>query len=90
MSKPHKEIFLEAFKLGDLKAPNEYLHVGDSYELDVNPASNLNFKSILMAHKNLKETHTINENRNEKYDLIIKNKLYATDLSDLYNKIIKL
>ena len=43
-----------------------------------------------MAHKNLKETHTINENRNEKYDLIIKNKLYATDLSDLYNKIIKL
>ena len=90
-SKPDSNIFLEAYKLGELKSPNEYLHIGDNFDLDVRPALNLNFKSILMAHKNLKQTHTINNwDKSEEFQYILKNNLYATDLNNLYDKIIQI
>ncbi len=90
LSKPNKDIFLKAFKLSGLKNPNEYLHIGDSYELDIKPATNLNFKAILMRHNGSNETHTMNENKNDEYNFIIKNNLDATNLNDLLNKINKL
>jgi HAD superfamily hydrolase (TIGR01549 family) len=50
LSKPNKDIFLKAFKLSGLKNQNEYLHIGDSYDLNIKPASKLNFKTILIRH----------------------------------------
>ncbi len=63
LSKPDRNIFNEAYKLADLKSPSEFVHIGDSFDLDFKPALDLNFKSILMIHENFSETHNFNDNK---------------------------
>jgi FMN phosphatase YigB (HAD superfamily) len=73
-----------------LKSPSEFVHIGDSFDLDFKPALDLNFKSILMLHENFSETHTFNDNISKELKHVFENNLYATNLMDLYNKIITL
>ncbi len=53
------QIFLKAFQLSGLKNQNEYLHIGDSYDLNIKPASKFNFKAILIRHFGSKEIFAI-------------------------------
>lgn len=92
-SKPDKNVFLEAFRLGggekSLKS-KQYLHIGDSLDLDYKPAVNLGFRSLLMLHSNLKQTHNNLDSASQDLKNLIQNNLYANNLLDLYDKIIQL
>lgn len=83
--KPHKEIFKEAYRLGNIDKPQEYIHIGDSYELDFKPVIGLEHRAIIMLHKNYKDTHSFSGLDNQ----ILKNSnLYAENLSDLFDKLL--
>jgi HAD superfamily hydrolase (TIGR01549 family) len=85
LAKPNKEVFLKAFELGlnGSKNTGDYMHIGDSIELDYSPAKSLNFKSLLLLHDPLK-THTA------EFFKIKNENMHANDLIDLYKKIIRI
>jgi putative hydrolase of the HAD superfamily len=82
-AKPCNEIFFKAVELGlnGEEHRGNYLHVGDSMELDYRPAVALGFKAMLLVH-NI-------SNMNDMKVLKTKDKdMYANNLRDLYEKII--
>ena len=56
-SKPDKELFYMSLKKVNNK-PSESVHVGDNYNLDYIPSSQIGMKSILMDRENLSKNRT--------------------------------
>lgn len=85
-AKPSAEIFeatrqLAGQRLRTTDSP-QFLHVGDSVELDYRAARNAGFKALLMCH-NRAELSKL-----DAQDVILRNEDYATDLAHLKQKIL--
>ena len=89
VAKPDEKIFLKAFQMSKLNNRHEFLHVGDSYELDFKPALKLKFKSVMILHKDWKSNHTLND-KSINLEEMYKRNLLAGDLDDLFKKIVSL
>lgn len=53
-SKPDKELFYKSLQKVD-SVPSESLHVGDSYELDYLPSSEIGMRSLLVSRDNIEK-----------------------------------
>jgi putative hydrolase of the HAD superfamily len=89
-AKPSEEIFHATRMLASGQSCNDsstleasqFLHVGDSVELDYRAARNTGFKALLLCH-NKEELEKLNER-----DEIRRDGHYATDLVQLKDKIL--
>jgi HAD superfamily hydrolase (TIGR01549 family) len=93
LSKPNKEIFLQAFKLSNCVQASQVTHVGDDLELDFKTARNkCGMGSILLMH-NKREKFEQSLSKELEMRQVLDDGMYAFDLNEtleLIRRIYKL
>lgn len=87
LPKPYNKIFMNAMFKSGYQNPREFIHVGDSFDLDYLPAIGFNFNSILLKH--CSNDAQKEESKKSLPEIVIKNNHFAFDLDDLLIKLKK-